>query len=240
MYFRLNNDDIRRQIDLLYKSYKTMIAAAVKAFTRSRGERGILEYGGTGGREADEETVREIMSKRFAPYFAADDAVMPLPQGYTYTRTASQSGTREHTDPADTRKLISDVFDMAALAFRIPPAMLRGEMADVSQLTGNFLTFCIDPLARQLEVEINRKLYTPEQYMSGNRIAIDTSKVKHFELLDSATAVDKLVSSGTVSVNELRAALGLEAIDEDWARQHYITRNYALIEELGNTPLPPS
>ena len=54
------------------------------------------------------------------------------------------------------------------------------------------------------------------------------------DILDIANAIDKLLSSGFTCINDLRILIGLDPIDEEWANQFFMTKNYAPIEELLN------
>ena len=66
--------------------------------------------------------------------------------------------------------------------------------------------------------------------MKGNYLKIDTKAIKHIDLLSVSTAIDKLIGSGSFCINDIREAIGEEPIDEDWARQHFITKNYETVE----------
>ena len=57
----------------------------------------------------------------------------------------------------DIRAFIDDIFDFVAIAFQVPPQLLKGNVADTDKAVNNFLTFCINPLAELLTDEINRK-----------------------------------------------------------------------------------
>ena len=230
-HFKLHDEDARRFVDTFYEGYKSLISASLSSYSRTRAERGVLQTTRMPGDSKYEETIKEMMQSYFKPYFENDNAVLPLFEGQSYSKT-STTGAREITAADETRKLMDDVFDMAARAFRIPPALLRGEMADTSQLMTNFLTFCIDPLCKLISDEITAKNFTPEQYISGGRITLDASRLKHYDILDAATAVDKLVSSGVLSVNEIREAIGKPKADEEWGDGHFITKNYTRIENL--------
>ena len=56
--------------------------------------------------------------------------------------------------------------------------------------------------------------------------------IKYIDVFDVATSVDKLISSGAFCVNDIRVRLGMDTIDEPWAWQHWMTKNYAPTEEL--------
>ena len=44
--------------------------------------------------------------------------------------------------------------------------------------------------------------------------------------------MDKLVSSGVFTVNMILDAAGIPPIDEPWANEHFITKNYAPVSEV--------
>jgi hypothetical protein len=86
--------------------------------------------------------------------------------------------------------------------------------------------------------EINRKRNGYAGFANGNYLKIDSKSIKHIDLLSVSTAIDKLISSGAFCINDIRKLVGEEPINEAWAKQHYITKNY---EPLTNQTLlnPP-
>ena len=64
----------------------------------------------------------------------------------------------------------------------------------------------------------------------GTYLKIDTKCIKHVDLLSVATAIDKLIGSGAFCINDIRKAVGDEPINEAWANQHFITKNYETVE----------
>ena len=55
---------------------------------------------------------------------------------------------------------------------------------------------------------------------------IDTSAIMHFDLFGNAANIEKLIGSGAFSVNDVRRASGQTEILEDWAEQHFVTKNF--------------
>ena len=108
----------------------------------------------------------------------------------------------------------------------------QGDVQDTEKATDELLTFCIDPLARLLEKEINRKRNGLSGCMAGNYLRIDTTAVKHIDIFEIAAPVDKLISSGTHTINDIRRIIGETPIDEEWADAHFITKNYSTVEEV--------
>lgn len=128
--------------------------------------------------------------------------------------------------------MIDDISDFTAKAFGVPPALLRGDVQGVSDAVDQLLTFCIDPLVDMLQEEINRKRVGQLEYIKGTKIDIDTKAIKHIDLLGVSTSIDKLISSGCFTINDIRKIVGEEPIEEEWANQFFMTKNYATVEEL--------
>lgn len=128
--------------------------------------------------------------------------------------------------------MYDDIFDFTARAFHIPTVLLSGEIAGTSDAFNRWLTLCIDPLCDQLQEEINRKRYGLKAWQNGNYLRIDTSSLIHFDMFAQANNVDKLVSSGVFTVNMILDAAGIPPIDEPWANEHFITKNYAPVSEV--------
>lgn len=229
LYFKLNSKDIKKLINDMYKSYGKLIAYGQKSYNNSRGDKGILQVNAIAqGKPNFKETFDTLMNERFKKFFEADNAVLPLFDGYTYKGLESKTYSNENS--RDIKAMIDDVYDFTARVFVIPPALLRGDLANIENAVDNYLTFCIDPLAMLLEQEIVRKRTGFKGYSKGAYVKIDTKTIKHIDLLNISGPIDKLISSGAFCINDIRIAVGEEPIDEPWANQHFMTKNYETIE----------
>ena len=99
----------------------------------------------------------------------------------------------------------------------------------------NLISFCINPLANLIENEINAKFYSETDFLNGNYIKINTKKIKSVDIHKIAISLDKLLASGTFSINECREFIDLENINEKWAEKHFITKNYQDVENINKT-----
>ena len=90
----------------------------------------------------------------------------------------------------------------------------------------------IDPLAKMIQQEVNRKRNGYHGFRKGNYMKIETLAVKHIDIFDIATPVDKLISSGAFTINDILEVLGKPRIEEEWADQHFMTKNYSKIQDL--------
>lgn len=229
LYFRLSEKNMRLIANGLYASYQKLIDYGMRSYRRSRGQKGVITVD-TVAANGWQQEYENIKNRNFKSFFDAENAVMPLFKGFHYddlgSKTYSNEGTR------DIRAMIDDVSDFTAKAFGIPPALLSGEVQGTSDALDQFLTFCIDPLADMLQEEINRKRSGYGGFSQGTYLQIDTRAIKHVDLLSVSTAIDKLISSGAYCINDIRKLTGDQVIDEPWAWQHFMTKNYATVAEL--------
>ena len=230
LYWPLAPVDMRQVANRLYDSYSRLLAYSMRAYQRSRGTKGIFEYGslpvaGTQERAAFDTLINE----RFSTWLNSDAAALPLGNGQKFTELEHKTYSNEST--RDIRAQIDDICDFTAKAFCIPPALVRGDVQGTKDALDNLLTFCVDPLCDMLQEEINRKRSGRAGYLAGTYVQIDTTAVKHIDLMDIAAPVDKLIGSGVFSVNDILKHLGRQPIDEDWANEHYITKNYMPFDE---------
>lgn len=231
LFFQLNSRNMKRITDAMFSSYSKLISYAMNAFQQSRGRRGVLKADAMfRGNEEERQKIVAMVQGWFKQYFEADNAVLPLPNGYDYIEKDGKTYAAEST--RDIRALVDDIFDFTANGFGIPPALMRGNVASIKDAMDLYLTFGIDPLADNLMEEINRKRAGFEDVIQGTRLVIDTSAIKHIDLLSVAPNVDKLIASGVQSVNDILRMLNKPPIDEDWADAHYMTRNYDTAERV--------
>ncbi len=232
LYFQLNGTNMRRVVDGLYSSYSQLITYSMSAYRRSRGTKGVFKYetlpiAGTQERAAFDALVNEKIGK----WLTSDNAALPLGKGQSWDEKAQKTYASEST--RDIRAQIDDVSDFTAKAFGIPPALLRGDVAGTKDALNQFLTFCIIPLVDTLEEEINRKRNGYTDVIAGTQTKIDIRSIKHFDVLDMATSVEKLISSGCYSINEIREILGEERINEAWGDEHLLTKNIGALTTAG-------
>ena len=60
-------------------------------------------------------------------------------------------------------------------------------------------------------------------------VLMTSAAINHFDLFDMAANIEKLMGSGW-SYNDIQRAIGGETIDEDWANQHFVTKNFGAAE----------
>lgn len=233
MFFELNSTDMRKLMNGMYDSYSKLITYAQNAYQKSRGHKGILNIAGV-AQEQDNfnETFEELMSTHFKNFFGKDNAVLPLFDGYNYQDISQNAKTYSTESTRDIKALADDIFEFTARAFSFPPSLAKGDVQDTTKATDELLTFAIDPLVKMIQQEINRKRNGKDGLKQGNYLKIDTLAVKHVDIFDIATPIDKLISSGAFTINDVLQVIGKPKIDESWADQHFMTKNYSEIEAI--------
>lgn len=230
MFFELNSTDMRKLMNGMYDSYSKLITYAQNAYQKSRGHKGILNIAGV-AQEQDNfnETFEELMSTHFKNFFGKDNAVLPLFDGYNYQDISQNAKTYSTESTRDIKALADDIFEFTARAFSFPPSLAKGDVQDTTKATDELLTFAVDPLVKMIQQEINRKRNGKDGLKQGNYLKIDTLAVKHVDIFDIATPIDKLISSGAFTINDILQVIGKPKIDEPWADQHFMTKNYSEI-----------
>lgn len=238
LYFKLNNDNIRKLLTGLCSGYNELLQDAVDKYQKAGGEKGTLNITAqaTGIRYGDksfEEVYEELMNNRFAKFFKSRNAVLPLFDGFTYTRQGSEQSKKSTSEVKDITDITDEILIKVAQAFNIPVSLLKGDIADVEKITKNFLTFCIDPITEMIAEEIMRKRYGLGELKKGNYIRIDTTCVMHIDIFEIAEKIDKLIASGMYCIDELRKKCGDAELGTEESQRHYITKNYAAMPKIG-------
>lgn len=231
LHWKLNSKNVNKIIHGLYNSYVKLIDYSAKSYLKSRGSRGILNISAMA--QADklfEEKLNKLMNEYFKSFFNSSNAVLPMFEGYGYDDLGSK--TYSEGTSRDIKNQYDDIFDFTARGFSMPPSLAKGDVQDTSKAVEEMLTFCLDPLVQMMQQEINRKRIGSRGMQKGTRLQINTMRVKHIDMFDIATSADKLISSGIYTVNMILRALEEPQIAEEWADQHFITKNYSTIQEI--------
>lgn len=232
-YFKLNNEKVTSLVNGLYEDYGKLIQSSIGYYKRNNALRATIELDMNTAMTNEEQEKQETLFNEQAKNFfnAESGALLPLQDGEKLEEVFADNSNSKN-DSRDTRSIIDDVFDFVATAFNIPTGLLKGDVVEVESQTDNYLMFCLAPIAELIKDEFNRKYYTKKQYLERTFLDVDISMIKYVDITKVATALDKLLSSGSHSPNENRDLIGKEPINEDWAEEYYITKNYSDVNEL--------
>ena len=230
LHLKLNHTNMKPVIDGLYQSYYRMVSAAIKAYTWGKGQHWKVHVNQLAQGDKDwTEKFQAMITAQVKPFLESDGAILPEFDGYDYENVSGKVG--DVGDTRDIRNMIEDIFDFTARGFLIPSVLVNGTVEGTTDANTRFLTNCIDPLADQLQEEINRKRYGYEAWRRGEYLRVDTSSIIHFDMFANAANVEKLVGSGAFTINDVRRASGQGLINEPWANEHFMTLNISPMGE---------
>ena len=234
MYFSNANGNIGVLLNAISSGYGELLEMAIGKYRRAGGRKGVVTISKTAsGNGKVDEKLDELYNKKFKSYFAEENAVLQLPSGVNYTEIHGEGSKKSTSELTDITNIMEEAAAAVGLAFKIPPALLLGKVADVDKLTENFLTFCIDPLAESISEEITRKRYGYAGMREGSYLYVDTSRIRHMDVFGTATQIDKLIASGMYSVDEIREKINEYTLDTEWSQKHWVTKNYEEITKGG-------
>lgn len=229
MYIRPNWKNVEPLIRKMCDSFLKLMASSMQNYMFNGGQHWKVHVDQILAGDSEwRENFAAMMEKQIKPFLNASSAILPEMDGYTYTQV---SGGDTNVKSDEIRALGSAIWNETSRAFLIPAALIAGNQQDTTVANRQFLTDVIDPIARMIEQEANRKRFTPEEYLGGSRLIVDTSAIVHFDIFANASNVEKIIGSGIKSVNELRALIGDSPIDEAWADRHFMTKNIGSTEE---------
>lgn len=125
----------------------------------------------------------------------------------------------------DIVKMSREIFEECAFAFDIPKSVFLGEITEKADSTNEFITYAVSWIVELIQDSLNAILVGKEDYLKGEKIWIDLTKFKHRDLVESAGNLDKLRAIG-FSFDEIREAIGYEALNDDFGKERVITKNY--------------
>ena len=225
LFFRLGSMDIRPLLSNLCHQYEALIEKAVGSYVRGAADKGILNIDTQKrGKNEEDGYKRELLEGKFKKFYSAGNAVLPLHSGYTYTPHKRE--LRNTSEINDVKSMSDEIYNRVGQAFRIPPALLRGETAQSGDAMDKFLRMCVRPFCNMIEEEITRKRYGEEEYKKGSYVLVDTAMLEISGIFSSADKLDKIIGSGILSIDEVREKTGEPALGTEEAQAHYITKNY--------------
>ena len=205
---------------------------AIEKYHFEGGERGTFEYEAM--KTGDEEyaaAIQKLLDEDFAAYFKARNAVVPIYAGTKYTPQVNRIG-QNTSIVGDITALLDQSIKTTAQAMKIPPSLILGEVADTKTAVSNFLSFCIDPLTDMIAEAINSVRYG-EEVLKGSYVSVDTSYIEHVDVFSLAANIDKIRAASILNTNEIRRKISEPRINELWADEYAITKNYESVSTAG-------
>ena len=230
IYYSLLNS----KLNTASESFKTNTAKILKTIQKSFIQANVgkwrLKNPGNQPTMLDNETKKPISyddykNKITDGLFSEEEAIVLLAEMFDLINLNKDNNKNLN----DFESVVKKIGDTVAQKWNIPLDIFYGSKTEKSTGTNDFITFAVDPYFELLEDGFNVSLVGKNSILDGEYIKFNRLNINHKDLIDKASGWDKLISNG-FSFNQLSEFLGLPKIDEDWANEHYITKNYANVK----------
>lgn len=228
-YIKLDNENVKKLVDALYLQYGEILSQALAVYKRTNGAKYKLlleQY--RAGDASFNEIYKNVLQKQLKSFMENDNAVYPQFKGMDLQEFESSNAK----DTSDIIAMRKEVFEIVSQALKIPLSMMYGNITNMDEIVKVYLSFCIDPLADMIGEELTRKYFTYEEWLSGCSVKVDTSSIKHIDILEAADKVDKLLGCGVGNIDELRGCIGWEPLGTDFSTSYFMSKNYTLARNI--------
>lgn len=227
--FKLENKKIKTLIDGLHQNYADLLSHAIKTYKKSNAIKYKLKLDGIEAGDAEfNEIFEEVIKEQLKTFIESDNVIYPEYEGYNLEDISPKNNVK---DSADIISLKKDIFETVAQAIKIPNSLLLGNITNMKEVMNSFITNAVDPYAKMISRELSRK-QGYEKWKKGNYAKMDTSKVNHIDIIEVADKLDKLISSGTMCIDENRALIDYPALNTEESKKHFVTKNYDAVKNL--------
>ncbi|MGD6873011.1 phage portal protein [Sutcliffiella horikoshii] len=228
IYVTFNNEKLTKYMDGMFLDYAELFGRVIDINLIKNQVRSTV------GLEASQDLtdknrqrLQEFIDKLFTSFRKNLVAIVPRLKGFDYKEEYKGDGTSHTADELEKIKnsLINDVAEILG----IPNALVHGELAEYETSIKAFVKFCISPLLKKIQDELNAKLFTKKEYLDGSRI--EAKFTPYSSIFDIAQSFDKLVASGGFTRNELRVEVGYDKSDNPVLDEFVLTKNYQAATE---------
>ncbi len=232
MYFSIRNDKLHTASINFKKNMSSLLNAASKGFSRKNNPKWRLKFPGNQPKIMDQETQKPVSyddykNKITEGLTGDEEAIVMLSEAFDLVNLNQESYDNKAAD--DLTAIIKQTGDEVAKDWNIPLDVFYGNKTEKSTGTNDFITFAVEPHFKILEDGLNVGLVGKKDFIKGEYVAFNKNNICHKDILESANGIDKLTADG-FSRNEINKLLGLPKINEAWADEHNITKNYGRVK----------
>lgn len=230
IYYSLKNEVLATASESFKSNTSKILKSAQKSFIRANTGKWRLKNPGGQPTIIDAETKQEVSYSQYKEkmtegLFSEDEAIVLLSEMFDLINLNKDN----NKDLSDFDKAINTIGNTVAQKWNIPLDVFFGNKTEKSTGNNDFITFAVDPYFELIEDGFNVSLVGKESISKGEYVQFNRTNINHRDVMDSATGIDKLTAN-RFSRNEINKLLKLPKIDEAWADEHALTKNYESVE----------
>ena len=228
IFLQYNNNRLQDYISDLFTDYEKLHTRLVEALARNNQIRGTLKTKNNGSFDKKmRDKLQSYADGLFKSFSTKTIAIVPAQDGMEYSEHTNTTGT-SNISVDELKKLRRQFDDEVADVLGIPTALSHGDMANLENSQKMFNSYCYQSLVKKMSDGLNFALVSRRKYERNNLfVIIGEGQKDKFALAEN---IDKLISSGAMTRNEVRSELGLESVPG--GDKFLITKNYQLGEQL--------
>lgn len=230
LYFTYENNNLRNSINTFKEKSKKILNIVDKAYKSSNVNKWRLKIPTGQPAMIDPETKKEVSydvykNKITEGLFDEEESVLMLSQLFELYLLNSD----KIRDLSDHKDIVKEIGDKTSMLWNIPQDVFYGTKTEKSNGNNDFITFSCNPIMKTIEDTFNGGLIEEKDFLKGEEVLFNRFSMQHIDITTLGTSLDKLTSIG-FSFNQLCKILNLPEVDEDWANEHHITKNYASVK----------
>lgn len=224
MHIKYANEKLQPLIDGIFKDYGDLFGSVFNSQKRKNQIRATVDMDMISAKSPEKQgKLQEFINNMYKAIKGNTDvAIIPQQPGFKYDEHATGNSSSQSIE--EINKLTNGFLDQVAMAIGIPISLLHGEKAGVKEITKNYMVFTVKPLLKKIRDECNSKFFTMDEFLEGHRLV--ERMVSYESLFDLATSIDKLISSGGFTRNEIRDEAGYERVEDPELDRFIMTKNY--------------
>lgn len=223
IHITYNNEKLTKFMNGMFEDYTNLFSRMIETNMFANQIRATAEMDST--QKLDDENLGKLqnfINKLFGAFRHNAFAIVPKLKGFNYEEIVDGSNGGRSVE--ELSKVKRDLIDDVANILGIPTSLVHGDMAEFETAIKAYIKFCIAPLVKKIEDELNAKLIDKKEFLKGSRIEV--KGVTETSVIENSEAVDKLVASGAFTRNEVRELFGAERSDDPELDKFVITKNY--------------
>ncbi len=123
-------------------------------------------------------------------------------------------------------KMALQINNEVANAFDIPEAVFNGNITEKSDVTNEFITYAVSPIAEVINDTLTAYVVGENDYCRKNeKVMVWLARFKHVDVVDSAVNLDKLRGIG-FHLDEIREMVGYPLLNTEFSTERALTKNY--------------
>ena len=230
IYYSLKNDELTTASEDFKSNTADILKPAQKSFIRANTGKWRLKNPGGQPTIMDAETKKEMTyseykTKMTEGLFSDEEAIVLLSEAFDLINLNKDN----NKNLSDFDSIVNRIGNTVAQKWNIPLDVFFGNKTEKSTGNNDFITFAVDPYFELIEDGFNVSLVGKDGILKGEYVQFNRTNINHRDIMDSATGIDKLTAN-RFSRNEINKLLRLPKIDEAWADEHALTKNYENVE----------